>query len=95
MADEKSATVVLELTERCVQTAARREHGRLVDRLMRSDADGGPDEERLELLADFLSATDFPRLRAERPELAGGTPVTFTLWRDEAGELCWAVSATS
>ena len=84
---EDSVTVVLDLSERCVETAAQREFKRRMARLL-EDAEGGDadqDEEALELLRAFLEERDFSRLRAAYEELAGGTPIKVRLYRGREG----------
>ena len=92
--DVRSVRVVLDLSFHCVQTAARKEHARLEQLLLA----GRPEleaQERLMLLGEFLESTDFKKLRAERPELAGGTPVQLEVWRTPSGGVEWSILGLS
>lgn len=69
--DSEAPTVVLDLSEHCVETAARSEHRRLTRKAIEQTEGvedlAGP----LELLHAFLTGTDFQRVRTEDPRLAG------------------------
>lgn len=72
-------TVWLDLSAHCIETAARREHRRLVQRALQSEPPGPTLQRQIELLGQFLARTDFRQLRARRPRLAGGQPVRVEL----------------
>jgi ABC-type hemin transport system ATPase subunit len=81
--------VVLDLSQHCVETAARREHARLQAALL----DRGYEAEtagQLALVREFLDTVDFRKLRRDMPELAGGSPIRLQLVR-QAGRLQWNV----
>ena len=83
--------VAISLGDACIQTAAKRAHRRLSAALLEDRGGGEPVGAALETLASFLSTTDFASLRAEHPELAGGTPGRVRLWRDAGGAVRWEV----
>jgi hypothetical protein len=78
--------VVLDLSQHCAETAARREHARLRALLLDGGSERHPLGSQLELVLEFLETVDFRRLRRERPELAGGSPVWLEI-RREGGNL--------
>ena len=86
--------VVLRLGEGCIQTRARRARREIVDALLAGDANGVAIEPVVELLDLFLQTTDFRRLRAEHPELAGETPCRVRLYRTPDGAVRWEVITT-
>jgi tRNA (adenine37-N6)-methyltransferase len=82
------AAVLLDLSEHCIETAARRKHRRLADcALGGGGEDGG---QAMELLDRFLRETDFRRLRAEEPDLAGGFGVRVELRSGRDGRVRWS-----
>ena len=85
------ATIVLDLSEHCIETAAKREYRRLVDVAMSLEADDQDLEEKLTLLKDFLEKTDFRQLRGQRPDLAGGLPVRVSVSRLRSGRVGWTI----
>jgi len=68
--------------DHCIETAARKEHQRLVQGYLAGK--GSPDfEQKIDLLRAFLESADFRKLRQEsEAELLQGKKVTFTLCRD-------------
>jgi hypothetical protein len=78
---EASSRVVLDLSQHCIETAARREHRRLLEAILDLDHRDRAMEDRLAVLTDFLKQADFGRLRAEQPQLAGGASVRVELRR--------------
>ena len=90
-----AVTVDLELDHFCIQTAARREHARLLRRLLEAQDEDGVVMARVDLLAEFLAGTDFRRLRAEQPALAGGEVCRVTIARTPTGEPRWYLSDRS
>ena len=87
-------SLVLELGETCIQTAARRAHRRMAQMLLDQSTGGTFPENALDTLGDFLARTDFAALRAERPELAGGTPCRVRLRRNRDGAVDWEMIDT-
>jgi hypothetical protein len=85
-------TVVLSLSHHCIETAARREHRRISGLMLEGQAPEGAEAD-LVLLAEFLGQTDFRRLRAERPELCGGRPVSVELRRDGSRLDLWVITS--
>lgn len=83
-------SVLLDLSDHCIETAARRAHRELTDALVRGshDRDAGA---RLRLLQDFLEGTDFAALRTRDPRLAGGRTVRVRLTRAPSGQVTWAL----
>lgn len=68
----------------CIQTTAQKRHENFVKSLLESNVE--PDSElesQLELLSEFLSKTDFSRLRSEKPELNGSQNLSVRISRDE------------
>ena len=87
-------SLVLELGETCIQTAARRAHRQMAQMLLDQSTGGTVRENALDTLGDFLTRTDFAALRAERPELAGGTPCRVRLRRNRDGSVDWEMIDT-
>lgn len=79
--------IPISLQEHCIQTAARRLHARMRDRILTSEQPDPVETEALTLLGEFLERSDFRALRAERPELSGGHPCVVVLRRGPSGEL--------
>jgi len=83
--------IVLDLSDHCIETAAKREYRRLVDVAMVLEGDDPNLEERLTVLKEFLEETDFSRLRGQRPDLAGGAPVRVSVSRLPSGQVGWTI----
>lgn len=85
------------LQGQCIETAARAERARFESRLLEigeSDSGFRAAAADLALLTEFLRTTDFPALRAARPELDGRAAVAVALSRDDGGVItCYTVSA--
>jgi hypothetical protein len=86
--------VVLHLGEGCIQTCARRARREIVDALLGSDADAVTLDPVIELLDLFLQTTDFRRLRAQHPDLAGEIPCCVRLYRTPDGAVRWEMVTT-
>lgn len=84
-------TVTLDLSEHCVETAARHEHRRLRDALLQADDPDPALAARLDLLQRFLEQSDFRALRAGDPRLRGGAAVRVVV-RGHGDGLSWDVS---
>lgn len=80
-------SIFLHLKEgRCIQGAARARHGELVSELLSGDDEPSIAEaNEVELLAEFLEATDFASLRGCRPDLDGRTEVIVHLSKTAPG----------
>jgi hypothetical protein len=81
------------LDEHCIETAARRERERVSAVLLAIEEGSARFEElaeRLELLDDFITTTDFGALRSSRPELDGRARVAVALERDSRGRVVCA-----
>jgi hypothetical protein len=83
--------IVLDLSDHCIETAAKREYRRLVDVAMALEGDDQDIEEKLTLLKEFLERTNFRQLRGERPDLAGGSPVQVSVRRFPSGRVGWII----
>ncbi len=71
--------IELHLGEHCIETTAKAVRARLERTILELDPDDEAMEDlasRFEVLTGFLERTDFKRLRAEHPELAGTEEVT-------------------
>jgi hypothetical protein len=84
------AEVVLHVGPVCIETAARRAWTELVQALVAGERDA---DAASRMLRDFLASTDFAKLRARHPELAGGRSRTVRLRRDENGGIVWELVA--
>jgi hypothetical protein len=80
--------------EGCIQTRARRARQEIVDALLAGHASAVAIEPVVELLDLFLQTTDFRRLRAEHPELAGEIPCRVRLYRTPDGAVRWEITST-
>lgn len=90
--------IILDLQGHCVETAAKHEYKRLMDRVFTEDVLGDSEayiEEKIGLLSDFLHAADFSALRASDEQLAGITGGSARLYRSEKGTLCLISSESS
>lgn len=83
--------LLLDLSAACIQTAARRAHRQLVEACLLDDLADPEREALVESLGRFLETADFPTLRAEHPELAGGTACRVWLQRSEDGTVSWEI----
>lgn len=77
--------LILDLSQRCIEAAARREHRRLCEMILTIPHPEPEVKEKLAVLQEFLEHTDFSRLRAERPELGGGSAVLVAISRSGCG----------
>ena len=87
---EHGPRVRLDLTEHCIETAARNEHRRRTALALAGDDGQGP---ALAVLHRFLAETDFRRLRAQHPDLRGGADIQVEVFSDEDGVVGWRVRA--
>jgi tRNA (adenine37-N6)-methyltransferase len=84
-----NGTVVLFPSKSCIETAAKRARHELVAACLEDSESGVCIEEPIELLGHFLETTDFGKLRAQHPELAGGTECRVELRLCKDGTVRW------
>jgi len=83
--------VELDISEHCIETAARKEHQKLTCAVLEGTDLGAALEARIALLDRFLRETDLRRLRAEDPRLAGGSDVRMKLRLSADGRVDWRI----
>lgn len=81
--------MVLTLRKACIQGTARQAHHELATALIEGRAAGPMLETLAELLAQFLTSTDFAALRAEHAALAAGSGCRVKLYRSDDGTVRW------
>jgi len=84
-------SLILTLGELCIQSTARQAHRELSAALLEESAADATLGALVDTLGRFLNMTNFPALRAEYPELAGGTECCVRLRRQQDGDVCWEV----
>lgn len=84
-------SLVLKVGASCIQLAAKRTHREVTTALLEGRAAGATLGALADTLERFLVATDVSLLRADHPELAGGTPSRVRLRRHENGSVRWNV----
>ena len=93
-----NGAIVLSVGDHCIQTTARHAYHELTTALLEEEG-GDVTTDKLggfvTMLERFLSGTDFRKLRAEHPELAGGTRCLVELRLREDGRVLWEVVAKS
>ena len=87
----ETSRVELNLSQHCIQTAAKHEYQRLIRHLLGTPSVNSTVEFKIALLTEFLEQTDFRQLRADHPDLTGGSPVVVALSRDSADQVVWSV----
>ncbi len=80
-----SFRVYLRLDGHCVETAARGEFKRLMDRFFSEPDDADDIAERLDLLREFIDTSDFAALRSSDERLSGAVACTVAVYRDGNG----------
>lgn len=80
-------TVNLHIKSHCIETEARNEFSRLMDRYFNTDDLEGELDEKIELLRDFLESSDFPKLRSSDMRLSGGQESDVVIKRGEDGNI--------
>ena len=71
---------------RCIETAARQRHRRLVEQMLQSASASALEAQEADLLRVFLETADFPRLRAQSEAvMAEGRRVVFEIVDDGEG----------
>lgn len=63
--------VKLQFKGHCIETAAKQEFKRLMDKYFESDNGIKSMEKNIEILREFIEKVDFARLRSSDPRLAG------------------------
>jgi hypothetical protein len=95
MVDLKRSAVSIELVptlSQCVETVAKREYWRSVDKYLKEKTGDKGLEERIELLKSFLERADFAALRSQSERyLIEGKRVAFTVFV-EGGKPCHRMS---
>ncbi len=84
--------VHLYIKDHCIETEAKKEFRRLMDAFFTDDFDTGDDEEKIEILRDFLEESDFSELRSSSEVLAGSREGEVILLRDKNGKVTLKVS---
>jgi len=82
---EGKQEVALDLSKHCIERAARRAYQELLNDILNSSEKRTDQEDALSLLKAFLEETDFPKLRSDHPELAGGVKLMVSLKRTAEG----------
>lgn len=63
--------VKLHIKDHCIETAAKLEFKRLMDKYFETDNDTGTLEDKIEVLREFIETADFVYLRGNDPRLSG------------------------
>jgi hypothetical protein len=84
--------ILLDLTDHCIQTAAKHEYERVLATLLADAPQDEATEERLALLTEFLETADFRALRADHAELRDGSGEIVRLGRTPDGIIEWSVA---
>jgi len=82
-------SLVLTVGELCIQSTATRAHREVTMALLEGRTAGATLGALADTLERFLSTIHFPALRAEHPELAGGTECRVRLQRCDDGMVLW------
>lgn len=88
-------SLVVTLTEGCLQTTLRRAHRALARAVLEADEVGLHLEEHVDLLSELLTTERFAAIRAAHPDLASGTGVRVRVLRDARGAVRWERFGTS
>jgi len=76
----------LDLSGHCIETELKRQHNQAVAAYFKADKEEAARlEQIIETTRLALEVLDFPGLRAEDPELAGGATKPVTISTDDAG----------
>jgi hypothetical protein len=78
-------TVNLHLTKECIETEARNEYNRLMEKYFNTDDLEGELDGKIELLRDFLETSDFKKLRSSDRRLSGGWESDVVIKRNSRG----------
>jgi hypothetical protein len=77
--------VKLNVNKHCIEAAAKEFLRELVRELLNKENIAGELEKQVEILKEFLEKTEFGRVRAKFPELAGGTDMDVYLKKGAGG----------
>jgi len=88
-------SLALRLGDACIEASAKRARRELADSLLAGQEPSVALEALVELLDQFLTTTDFRRLRGDHPELAGGTPCHVRIYRVPDGGVRWQKGASA
>ncbi|PKL35451.1 MAG: hypothetical protein CVV44_21840 [Spirochaetae bacterium HGW-Spirochaetae-1] len=79
--------VALHIKDHCVETEAKNELKRLMDRYFSEDDVEGVLEDQIEILREFIETSDFSGLRSSDPRLSGDTESTVVLQKNGQGKI--------
>jgi xanthine/CO dehydrogenase XdhC/CoxF family maturation factor len=82
-------SLVLTLSEGCLQTTLRHAHRALARAVLGSHEVGLHLEDPVDLVAELLTHEPFAAIRAAHPDLASGTGVRVRVFRDDRGAGRW------
>ena len=86
---EGRVLVVLDVSEHCVETEARARHRAAMTEAFASPTLSEEQGAVLEALEAFIQQSDFRAMRANHPEIAGGTSGSVEIGRDQNGQIRW------
>ncbi len=76
-------SVSLHLKNNCIETEARNEYNRMMERYFETDDIEGELDVKIELLRDFIEESDFRTLRSSDYRLSGGMESNVIIKRNE------------
>ncbi len=76
-------SINLHLKDNCIETEARNEYNRMMERYFETDDVEGELDVKIELLRDFLEESDFGMLRSSDNRLSGGMESEVVIKRNE------------
>ncbi|MDX9786612.1 MAG: hypothetical protein RBT11_07540 [Desulfobacterales bacterium] len=82
----------LDLYKHCIQTSLKRLQEQTLSNYFANRIDEITLEQTLSFVQCALNNLDFPRLRSQYPDLAGGTHAKVVLSMDEAGQLTLTIN---
>jgi hypothetical protein len=80
-------SINLRVKDHCIETAAKIELNRLMERYFNTDDLEGELDDRIELIRDFLEKSDFPGLRSSDPRLSGERESEVVISRSVGGAI--------
>jgi hypothetical protein len=75
----------LHIKNDCIETEARNEYNRLMEKYFNTDDLEGELDVKIELLRDFLETSDFKKLRSSDRRLSGGWESDVVIKRNSSG----------